>query len=308
MQTRLETGYGSAIAHHGEILQGMYITPAGCHRRALVTLPYPQRGAKAAFVPARSCPVTVEPGWKNKAHRAALLTLQYCGNAAWGGQLTITSTTPPRWGFGSSTSDVTATIRAVSAACHVSLPAAVIAQLAVDAETASDAVMFEDRAVLFAHRAGVVLEDFGAALPPLEIVGVNTDHTGVGVETLHMPPIQYSHHECETLQELVACLRQAVRTQNPKLVGQVARRSAQMNQRHLPKPAFDRLDVLVTEVEALGLQVSHSGTIVGLLFDPHETDKETKIRQAQTSLRHMGFTHLWRFRTDTLCQEDVLSN
>lgn len=81
-----------------------------------------------------------------------------------------------------------------------------------------------------------------------------------------------------------------------------------MNQRHLPKPAFDRLDVLVTEVEALGLQVSHSGTIVGLLFDPHETDKETKIRQAQTSLRRMGFTHLWRFRTDALCQEDVLSN
>ncbi|HEY7494155.1 MAG TPA: kinase, partial [Candidatus Tectomicrobia bacterium] len=211
-------GHGTAMAHHGEIMQGVYVRPDGRRCRVLVTLPYPQRGAQATFLPMADSPVTVEPAWKSKACRAALLTLTYCGWSGWGGRLVVHSTTPPRWGFGSSTSDVTATIRAVSNVCRVQLPAAVIATLAVQAETASDAIMFENRAVLFAHRSGVVIEDFGAPMPGLEVVGVNTDPTETGVDTLDTPPAWYSNQELQTFQELVACLRQAIATHDPRLI------------------------------------------------------------------------------------------
>jgi uncharacterized protein involved in propanediol utilization len=290
-------GHGTAMAHHGEIMQGVYVRPDGRHCRVLVTLPYPQRGAQATFLPIADSPVTVEPVWKSKACRAALLTLAYCGWSGWGGHLVIHSTTPPRWGFGSSTSDVTATIRAVSNVCRVQLPAAVIATLAVQAETASDAIMFENRAVLFAHRNGVVIEDFGAAMPGLEVVGVNTDPTGTGVDTLDTPPAWYSPQELQTFQELVACLRHAIATHDPHLIGQVALVSARINQRHLPKPGFGQLERLVVEVAALGLQVSHSGTVVGLLFDPQDPEIETKTYYAHTGLRRLGFAHTWRFCT-----------
>jgi uncharacterized protein involved in propanediol utilization len=298
----LDIGSGAAIAHHGEILQGVYTPSDGCAYRALVTLPYPQRQAQATFRPTPGQGITVEPAWKTKAGEAARLALHCCGQSAWGGHVTITNSTPPRWGFGSSTSDVTATIRAVSAACQMPLPATVVARLAVEAEAASDAIMFEERAVLFAHRAGVVLEDLGGALPPLEVVGLNTDPTELGVETLHLPPMQYSSQERDLLHSLVAQLRQAVAQRDPHLVGQVAWMSARLNQRHLPKPGFPELEQLVTEVEALGLQVSHSGTIVGLLFDPRDSRKERKIRHVRSRLRALGFTQTWRFCTARLGQ------
>ena len=294
----LDMSSGSAIAHHGEILQGVYTPTDGCTYRALVTLPYPQRQAQATFRPVPGQVITVEPAWKTKAGEAARLTLRYCGQSAWGGHVTITNSTPPCWGFGSSTSDVTATIRAVSTACQMPLPATVVARLAVAAEMASDAVMFDERAVLFAHRVGVVLEDLGGTLPPLEVVGVNTDLTEVGVDTLHMPPMQYSPEEHALLHTLVAQLRQAVERRDPHLVGHVAWMSARLHQRHLPKPGFADLELLVEEVEALGLQVSHSGTIVGLLFDPHDAGKERKIRDVRLRLRALGFAQTWRFCTE----------
>jgi uncharacterized protein involved in propanediol utilization len=287
------------MAHHGEIMQGVYVRPDGRRCRVLVTLPYPQRGAQATFLPRADSPVTVEPAWKSKACRAALLTLAYCGWSGWGGRLVVHSTTPPRWGFGSSTSDVTATIRAVSNVCQVQLPAAVIATLAVQAETASDAIMFENRAVLFAHRSGVVIEDFGAPMPELEVVGVNTDPTGAGVDTLDTPPAWYSPQELQTFQELVAGLRRAIATHDLHLIGQVALVSARINQRHLLKPGFEQLERLGLEVGALGLQVSHSGTIAGLLFNPQDSEKDMKIGCAHAALRRLGFAHTWRFRTPT---------
>lgn len=294
----LDVSAGTAIAHHGEILQGVY-TPADGHLyRVLVTLPYPQRQAQATFRPAAGTALTVAPAWKTKACEAARLTLHYCGRAGWGGHITITNSTPPGWGFGSSTSDVTATIRAVSMACQRTLVAGDIARLAVAAETASDAIMFEERAVLFAQRAGVVLEDLGGALPALEVLGINTDPNAGGVETLHMPAIHYSTAEQATLRHLVGQLRQAVVQHDTRLVGQVAWHSARLNQQYLPKPAFPALERLVGDVAALGLQVSHSGTIVGLLFDPSDADKEGKIQQARAQLCRLGLGHAWRFCTD----------
>lgn len=290
-------GHGSATAHHGEILQGMFEQSDGSLHRALVTLPCDLFGSEATFAPSSDAPVVVEPAWKCKARQAAELTLAACGLAEWGGRLTIRSNVPLGWGLGSSTCDVTASIRAIADAFDLDLAPRSIAALAVQAEQASDSIMFSDAAVLFAHRSGIVLESFDQPLPPLDIVGFNTDATGAGIDTLDFAPAQYSAEDVESFRPLVGLLRRAIYDQDPRLVGLVASASARINQRYLPKPQFDRIEEAAAATGAVGLQVSHSGTIVGLIFDPRGDDAHRNIQAAQALIAEMGFGASWHIQT-----------
>ena len=287
---------GSAIAHHGEILQGVFEEPDGHLRRGLVSLICKLFKSEAVFYPDSSGVVSVDPVWRVKARQAAQLTLLYLGRGEVGGRLQIRSNVPTAWGLGSSTSDVTAAIRAVASALSVSLLAESIAVLAVKAELASDPLMFGNRAVLFGHKGGIVIEDFRGPLPQIEVLGFNTDPTQNGIDTLKFPPARYSWREIETFRPLVGLMRKAVYTQDPRLVGRVASASARINQRHLPTRRFQDLESLVEKVGALGLQVAHSGTVVGLLFDPADASIQQRIECARALIAEMGFGPIWGFR------------
>ncbi|PYP83923.1 MAG: hypothetical protein DMF61_21570 [Blastocatellia bacterium AA13] len=292
---RVEFGY--ANAHHGEIFQGVLADSGGRLRRGLVSLVCDVMTSEAIFQPDDTGIVSVDPVWKTKARRAVELTLEYLGQREVGGRLVIESTIPPRWGMGSSTSDVTAAIRA---ACgEIKLSPHIVAALAVQAETASDSLMFGNRAVLFAHREGVIIEDFGGALPPLEVVGFNTDPTGSGVDTLSYTPARYGWREIEAFRPLVGLMRQAVQMQSPHLAGRVATASSRINQRYLPKPHFDKIERLAEDTGALGVQVAHSGTIAGLLFDPGDPSTPERAETAKTMLDELRFT-TWQFQSREL--------
>jgi len=81
------------------------------------------------------------------------------------------------------------------------------------------------------------------------------------------------------------------------MVGRAATASAQINQRHLPKPQFDKCLKLAERVEALGVQVAHSGTLVGLLFDPDDPALNERVREAQTLLGELRGGPIWHFRS-----------
>ena len=293
-------GYGSATAHHGEILQGVFEGIDGGLHRGLVTLPCSIFRSEATFVPDPNGPLIIDPPGKCKARQAVELTLRHYGKTMWGGRLILRSNIPQCWGLGSSTCDVTAAIRAVADAFTTKLAPTTIAELAVKVEAASDSIMFEDRSVLFAHRDGIVIEELGGPLPPLEVVGFNTDPTGEGIDTLSFSPARYSWWEVEAFRPMIGLLRRAISTQDPRLVGQVALASARMNQRHLPKPQFDRLERLVEMTQAVSLQVAHSGTVAGILFDPSDSDKCEKIQQAQAVIAELGFGAAWHFQTGNI--------
>ncbi|NBH02762.1 kinase, partial [Amycolatopsis sp. SID8362] len=151
-------------AHHGEILQGVF-AEGGRLRRGLVTLPCPLYSTRATFLPTEDAGTTVRPAWRSKARRAADLTLARLGHPVPGGLLDITSDIPLCRGFGSSTADVTSAIGAVLAATGRRLSPAEVGALAVEAETASDSLMYGGRAVVFAHREGEPIEDLGELMP-----------------------------------------------------------------------------------------------------------------------------------------------
>lgn len=283
-------GVGYAPAHHGELLQGVFEDEHGRLRRALVTLPMPERGSRAVFYPCQHHWGIVGTPELIKVRRAALLTLRELAThpaPAKGGQIEITSDVPHGLGMGSSTSDVTATIRAVADYHGVRLPREVEGRLAVRAECASDSIMIDDRVVLFAHRDGVVLEELGYRLPPLLVVGCNTQ-PGDRVDTLRFRPAEYHPDEVAAFRVLRAGIRRAIATGDVTLLGKVATASARINQRFLPKPVLDDLLAIGRRLGAAGVQVAHSGTVAGLIFDARRPDRQEVVAACREALTGLG--------------------
>lgn len=299
-------GVGYALAHHGELLQGAFEDEAGRWRRALVTLPLPGRGSRAVFYPGRHDDVSARPEL-TKSRRAAILTLRDLDrhtSPVPGGHLEITSDIPHGVGMGSSTSDVTATIRAVADHHGISLSHNEIGRLAVQAESASDSIMFDDRVILFAHRDGMVLETFGRRLPPLVVVGANTD-PGASVDTLCRPPADYHDDELARFRVLRAALRRAVATDDVALLGRVATASARVNERFLPKPSLPDLIGLTRRLGGAGVQVAHSGTVAGLIFDARRPGIEDTVAECQAGIQLLGLTVSAVIGTDRVAAETV---
>jgi uncharacterized protein involved in propanediol utilization len=283
-------GIGHAPAHHGELLQGMFHDGTGALRRALVTLPCPDRQSRAVFYPSQSHWGIVGTPALTKVRRAAILALREFSrhpSPAKGGQIEITSDIPRAIGMGSSTSDVIATIRAVANYHAVSLSPEEVGRLAVLAEAASDSTMIDDRVVLFAHRDGVVLESFGHRLPPLIVVGCDTE-PGTRVDTLGHPPADYDDREIGTFGVLRAALRRAVSTDDVALLGRVATASARINQRFLPKPNLDVLLEVCLRHGGCGVQVAHSGTVAGLMFDARRPGVADGVRRCIERIDELG--------------------
>ncbi len=263
----LQVGVGRAMAHHGELLQGVFEGDDGRLHRGLITLPLPALQATATFWPGRARrSIRTRPAGRTKAQRAVALTLKYLGYAGTGGDLTIESAIPLGHGYGSSTADVIAAIRAVAAAAGVTLRRATVCRVAVAAEAAADAVAYGDQVVLFAHREGSIIEHLAGEYPPFLVVGLRS-RSGSPVNTLLLPRARYDSSEIGLFRALRGLARHAVQRQNPRLLGRVATVSAHVSQRYLSKPHFGRAVQLAEDHGACGVQVSHSGTVIGVLVD-----------------------------------------
>ncbi len=293
-QLSLGVGTGRAMAHHGEILQGVFSDDAGGLHRALITLPCPALESVVTFWPEDGNEIRTRPAGMSKAARAARLTLDALGKPDMAGCLTIETNIPISLGFGSSTADVVAAIRAVSVAIGVELRRALVCRLAVAAETASDSIVFGEHAVLFAHREGHVMEFFPGEYPPLMVVGfISPDDPPV--DTLMFTPARYDRSEIESFRVLRGLARKAVLDQDVGLLGRVATASARINQRHLPKRHFDDLLKIGENSNALGVQVAHSGNLMGLLMDANDPEVDRKIGAAVEGAAELGFAGFHQF-------------
>lgn len=298
--SRPRAGVGFAGRHHGEILQGAR-WPPGDHGVTepvpfLVTMPVPEHGSRARFVPRPGELLEVEPAWKVKAARAARCALDFLGERRSGGRLSVDCPVPPGLGLGSSTSDVVAAIRAVCDAHGALIEPRQLARLAVETERAIDPIMFEE-AVLFDPRQGRVLEHWQGGLPEFFVVSVDTDPLGGGIDTLSLAVPRYTRAELTEYEELIRRARAAFRARDALAMAEVATRSAELNQRILPMRGFAELLALAHQAGCLGLQIAHSGTVAGFLFDCAARDEaEDRLRPA---LRALGMRCLGAFRTPT---------
>ncbi|WP_456728093.1 GHMP family kinase ATP-binding protein [Bradyrhizobium sp. USDA 3364] len=232
--------------------------------------------------------MSVTPQSCKKSKRAAELVLKTFAGMKAGGHLTIESNIPVARGMGSSTADVLASILAVLDYLDVQPTSERVMEIAVSAETACDSTLFSQQAVLFAHREGIVIECFQHPLPAIDFIGVDVtpDRT---VDTLLFEPALYSPFEIELFRPLRSLMRKAIGNSDLGLLGRVATASALINERFLPKPRLRDIQTIGVRHGAVGVQVAHSGTVVGLLFDPTNKRTTEHMELAMYDLRKSGF-------------------
>jgi L-threonine kinase len=169
----------------------------------------------------------------------------------------------------SSTADVVATVYALAEALGEGVEPREVARIALGVEP-SDSLMFPGLA-LFDHRGGQVYEDLGP-VPPLEVVVLDFGGT---VDTL-------AYNRCyraDLLREMVpehrealAAVKEGLQRGNLAGIGYGATLSARIHQRILYKPQLEVVIGLTREAGALGVNVAHSGTVIGVLLDPSQAD------------------------------------
>lgn len=219
--------------------------------------------------------------------------LQY--PAQLGQQLRITrhSTIPVAKGMASSTADIAAT--AVATARHLGheLDEATLASLCVSLEP-TDSTVFH-RLTLFDHNHGAtrIACDTAPAVDLLLLESPVTLRTA-DYHRLERTPLLQAH--APALDTAWTKIQQACARHDPRLLGEAATLSAVASQSILPKPEFSTLLSLVEACDLYGINVAHSGSVVGLLLDREKHDVE-RLRGllAQPHLRrHWPVQHVLR--------------
>ncbi|MDQ0937486.1 GHMP family kinase ATP-binding protein [Streptomyces turgidiscabies] len=273
-------GTGHAFGTFGELLQGALPAPDSDF---LVTFPL-ARWATAVFRPAPEAgEVRVVPGHKGKSRRVAEAVLGALGESG-GGLLELGGDLPEGKGMASSSADLVATVRAVGAAFGRTFTPAQTEAFLRGIEPA-DGVMY-DEIVCFHHRA-VRLGSRLGALPPLALVAHDE---GGQVDTVahNRTAKTIGTAERHEYARLLDRLTGAVATGDLPAVGEVATRSAELNDRRRARAGFAELSALCREVDGHGLVLAHSGTLLGVLLDAHDPELDAKTEHIRAGCVPLG--------------------
>lgn len=286
---------GASHGHHGELLQGAIRSAGRARTEVLVTLPCAPLESRVRFTPDEDREVRCEGplGGYGKAVRAARRALDHLGLPQFGGILAISGNIPRGYGYGSSTADVLATLRAVAGAFDRRLDSAELAALAVEAEGASDALMWPEP-VVFAQNEGRVIRHYPSPLPPFSVIASRL--CGDVVETDHIARPSYTDRETGFFETALDLLGTALQTRDLRTIAELATGSSRIDQAHRPRPAL--AEVLHAHIGwgALGVQIAHSGTAVGLIVPPASGDDEARRRRSIAHALEVVCGHpVWSF-------------
>lgn len=291
-----QRGRRAAIGHAAEIFQGVYVDSNGCDCRCLVTLPAPVVVATAEVELTIGQPLRVIPPHKHLAWQASRRLLDQLNLVEVGGEIRIENPWPESKGLGTSTADISATLRATAAALGREMSDLEVSQLAVEVEHASDGAILP-RCCLWAQREGRVLEDLGPALPPLRVELFDATPNQL-VETRAMPLPDYAPTDLALFHLLLVKLRRAVADGDAALLGEVATISASINDRYLPKHRFLDFMRLSLAFGAVGVAVAHSGTVMCSLVDARADGGVRLAERIRASVeRDLELVHLASFTT-----------
>jgi uncharacterized protein involved in propanediol utilization len=272
-------GKGSAFGSFGELLQGVGTD----NQDFLVTFPI-DRFSTALFMSVPNRPtLTVIPGHKYKTERLANLILHYFGLPA-GGILELESTIPVGKGLASSSADLVATARAIDNCFGLDLSVEQMQNFLRKVEP-TDGVMYEG-IVAFYHR-NVILRKRLGYLPALTIVSIDE---GGEVDTIEFNkrPKLFVHAEKEEYDQLFEKIVYAIDEQDLRAVGEVAQRSAALNQRLHKKHYFEQVMEVCQKVGGLGVVVAHSGPCLGILLSSQHEQYHYQLHLAFEALRQLA--------------------
>ena len=263
----LRKGIASAPGTCGELAQGM-LDGVLC----LVTCPIDIRSTATVELRPGDGIVDAPPD-SPKAAQAVRATLEHLGETDADARLSLDSILPRGKGMASSTADVAASIAATAAAAGRHLEPEQVAKIALGVEP-SDGVMFPGISV-FDHREGRIARPLGEP-PPMRVLAL--DFGGV-VDTLEFNSVARDKalkSQESRMAEAVSLIETGLLRGNPLFIGKGATVSAIANQEVSFNPYLDDVLAFSAEVGGFGVNVAHSGTVIGILMP----DQSSLVTQA----------------------------
>ncbi len=217
-----------------------------------------------------------------KSRQAVLATLARLGHClgvpGLVADVTMANPIPAGKGMGSSSADITAAVCATGKAAGVDLTPDTVAKIALAVEP-TDGVMFPG-IVMFDHRQGKIVDLLGAP-PPMEVIVIDR---GGQVDTLEFNQTDRAAHwwsVADATAEALELVREGIRRGDPELVGRGATISARAGRPDGAGPWVERAADFAAEIGAAGVNVAHSGTVVGILLDSRKRQSKPAFREAQ---------------------------
>ncbi len=252
----------------GELVQG---TVGG--EDVLITCPVNLYTLAVAVAPAGSGPsgpagTVAATGWQSPAARSqtAVALAQLPG----AGRVRLRSRLRPGAGMGSSTADLCAALVAAAALAGTTLSPDELFRRCLQLEP-TDGLMFPGIA-LVDHRGGGRVELLGPP-PPLAILGVDPGGTVRTGDFNRRADLAAANRRKEPAVRAALDMAQAaVAAGDPAMLAAAATLSARAHQPVLANPLWETAQTLAPRCGALGLNVAHSGTVLGFLLDARRTD------------------------------------
>ncbi|MFT9493687.1 cobalamin biosynthesis protein [Anaerosolibacter sp.] len=216
---------------------------------------------------------------RKKAIEAMYKTLAYFGESQETGDslsIEIQSDIPIAKGMASSTADIAATAAATAALFGKRLEGDTLAKICVSIEP-TDSTIYEGL-TLFDHLRGIRLESFDWS-PEVDVIILESDHI---LDTQVFRKSDYSKERMEIqprVEEAFRTFKEGALKKDLSLLGMAATISALANQRILPKHQLEEIIETANQHGCLGVNVAHSGTVVGILMERDKTDAQ-QIKQA----------------------------
>ena len=203
------------------------------------------------------------PAECSKAVHAVALALEHLDRADLDATLTIDSPIPRKKGMASSTADIVASMVATASALGRSIDENTLAELALAVEP-SDGIMVPGIA-LFDHFGGSVRRSLEQP-PPLNVLVLEFEPT-LDTEAFNATDRRATlRSHGESFRRALALIEAGIATADSDLVGRGATLSAMAYQAVLPKPQLPEVLAIADACGAVGVNVAHSGTVIGLLF------------------------------------------
>lgn len=200
--------------------------------------------------------------------------LQHLGipaDAAKGLHIDFDSSIPLAKGMASSTADIAATAQATARHFGRNLDESTLATLCVALEP-TDSTLFR-QLTLFDHQTAATQLP-NEWLPNLDILLLESPQRLNTADYHRRDRHQSLLEQATTLAQSWALFSQAMQERDHHKLGEATTLSACASQLLLPKPRFDELLTIVEYCGIYGLNVAHSGSVVGLLFDASRHDDE----------------------------------
>ena len=201
-------------------------------------------------------------------------------------RIEVDSTLPIAKGMASSTADLAATALATAMHLGHSLSESELAALCVSLEP-TDSTLFRSL-TLFDHlhaRTQIAC----APAPEFDLLVLESPRVLRTADYHRQPREAALRTHASTLAQAWESVQTACESNSASLLGEASTLSAIASQTLLPKPGFDALLALVESCGLYGLNVAHSGSVVGLMLDRRRHD----VEYVKWSLAQSGLADLW---------------